>query len=169
MHRKQAMPTMAFTADDEALLAELAADIKDDPAYQAALAASAPDPTAFAWRAGKGRAQPLRRPCHAIARAQPIPSADWARIAPLFTRIVEDLHTGRCVTAPWCAVDDVACGTTYIIEGMLAHAHSTTGRRILVVYANGTSCNMLRTSLMRALYGQARGVRGRIVALRRAP
>jgi hypothetical protein len=99
-----------------------------------------------------------------IAQRRPCP--DFARFAPIFGEIKEDLKSGRRYTTRFAGEATIKPGAAFILGGIVAYVASEDDRqlhgkdyngRIRVVFDNGTEANYLWRSFARAFYEDENG------------
>ena len=130
--------------DDDALLAELAG------------AAGAPELT----RLKHVRSSAEKRVVEEIANREKC--ADFATFEPLFDQVERELKAGLRTTRPFGKNATIEVGQWFILDGQIAYVadegeefDSPQGKkdaRLRVIFSNGTESNLLRLSLVRALY-----------------
>lgn len=90
------------------------------------------------------------------------PCEDFDAFKPLFEQVRNDLSSGLRVTRPFGQYATIEVGHWFILDGQTAYVSeegeefdSPQGKkdaRLRVIYSNGTESNLLRLSLVRALY-----------------
>lgn len=130
--------------DDDALLAELAG------------AAGAPELTQLKHV----RSTAEKRAAEEIANREKC--EDFATFEPLFEKIDRELKAGVRITRPFGKNSTIEVGQWFILDGQTAYVadegeefDSPQGKkdaRLRVIFSNGTESNLLRLSLVRALY-----------------
>lgn len=106
------------------------------------------------------RPQAQRRAVDEIADRKPC--EDFAAFAPLFAGVREDLDSGLRQARPFGKHAAIEVGQWFILDGQTAYVagqgeefDSPQGKkdaRLRVIFSNGTESNLLRLSLVRALY-----------------
>ena len=139
--------------DDEALLAELEADLAEDNGDITKL------------RHVSSREE--KRTAEEIAERAKCP--DFAKFKPLFERVKRDLEQGIRQTRRFGENAEIKQGEFFILGGQMAHVaemddafrtdYGRPDRRLRVVYDNGTESGLLLRSLQRALYKDEGGRR----------
>ena len=87
-----------------------------------------------------------------IEVAAQTPCKDFDRYVGLFNTISSGLKTKSFISCPFKGgCTDILKGNVFILNGLLAFVAST-GKRLRVIYSNGTESNLLSESLVRALY-----------------
>jgi len=132
------------TMDDDALLAELAG------------AAGAPELTQLKHV----RSSAEKRAAEEIANRETC--EDFATFQPLFDQVERELKAGVRITRPFGKNSTIEVGQWFILDGQTAYVadegeefDSPQGKkdaRLRVIFSNGTESNLLRLSLVRALY-----------------
>lgn len=132
------------TMDDDALLAELAG------------AAGAPELTQLKHV----RSSAEKRAAEEIANREKC--EDFETFQPLFEQIEHELKAGARITRPFAKNSTIEVGQWFILDGQTAYVadegeefDSPQGKkdaRLRVIFSNGTESNLLRLSLVRALY-----------------
>lgn len=109
-----------------------------------------------------------KRAAEEIANREPC--KDFEAFKPLFEQVSSDLELGLRVTRPFGQYATIEVGHWFILDGQTAYVaaegeefDSPQGKkdaRLRVIFSNGTESNLLRLSLVRALYkdGTARRV-----------
>lgn len=130
--------------DDDALLAELAG------------AAGAPELTQLKHV----RSSAEKRAAEEIANREKC--EDFDTFQPLFEQIERELKAGARITRPFGKNSTIEVGQWFILDGQTAYVadegeefDSPQGKkdaRLRVIFSNGTESNLLRLSLVRALY-----------------
>lgn len=130
--------------DDDALLAELAG------------AAGAPELTELKHV----RSTAEKRAAEEIANREKC--EDFATFEPLFEQVDRELKAGVRITRPFGKNSTIEVGQWFILDGQTAYVadegeefDSPQGKkdaRLRVIFSNGTESNLLRLSLVRALY-----------------
>ena len=130
--------------DDDALLAELAG------------AAGAPELTELKHV----RSTAEKRAAEEIANRERC--EDFATFEPLFEQVDRELKAGVRITRPFGKNSTIEVGQWFILDGQTAYVadegeefDSPQGKkdaRLRVIFSNGTESNLLRLSLVRALY-----------------
>lgn len=97
------------------------------------------------------------------------PCEDFDKFRPLFTQVQSDLKSGVRLTRPFGDYTSIEAGQWFIVDGQTAYVaevgeefDSPQGKkdaRLRVIFANGTESNLLRLSLVRALYKDETGRR----------
>ena len=106
------------------------------------------------------RASAEKRAVQGIADRKPC--EDFDTFKPLFEQVRSDLSSGLRVTRPFGQYATIEVGHWFILDGQTAYVaeegeefDSPQGKkdaRLRVIYSNGTESNLLRLSLVRALY-----------------
>lgn len=106
------------------------------------------------------RASAEKRAVKGIADRKPC--GDFDAFKPLFEQVRSDLSSGLRVTRPFGQYATIEVGHWFILDGQTAYVaeegeefDSPQGKkdaRLRVIYSNGTESNLLRLSLVRALY-----------------
>lgn len=143
--------TLAASADETIDLDDLAAELAD--------ASSADDITVLRHV----RTSAEKRAAEEIADRKPC--EDFEVFKPQFDHIRSDLSSGLRVTRPFGQYATIDVGHWFILDGQTAYVaeegeefDSPQGKRdarLRVIFSNGTESNLLRLSLVRALYKDA--------------
>ncbi|WP_339665549.1 GIY-YIG nuclease family protein [uncultured Pseudomonas sp.] len=130
--------------DDDALLAELSG------------AAGAPELTQLKHV----RSSVEKRAAEEIANREKC--EDFATFQPMFELVASELKAGLRITRPFAKNSTIEVGQWFILDGQTAYVagegqefDSPQGKkdaRLRVIFSNGTESNLLRLSLVRALY-----------------
>src|SRR5690606_41208794 len=101
-----------------------------------------------------------KRAAEEIANREPC--EDFEAFKPLFDQVRSDLNSGLRVTRPFGQNSSIEVGHWFILDGQTAYVaaegeefDSPQGKkdaRLRVIFSNGTESNLLRLSLVRALY-----------------
>lgn len=138
------VPAIADESDDDALLAELGADVVGEDDIRVLRHV----PTAEDRRAAEEIAS--RENCD-----------DFAKFKPLFEQVQHELETGSRATRPFELKAEIRPGVFFIVGGQTAfvaevgevftNPQGRSDARLRVIFDNGTQSNMLMRSLQRAL------------------
>ena len=100
------------------------------------------------------------------------PCEDFAKFKPLFDQVKRDLDQGVRMTREFQRTAEIKQGEFFIVGGQIAYVaelggefvteYERKGRRLRVIYDNGTESNVLARSLQKALIAMARDVASRI-------
>jgi hypothetical protein len=97
------------------------------------------------------------------------PCEDFAKFRPLFDQVKRDLDQGVRMTREFQRTAEIKQGEFFIVGGQIAYVaelggefvteYERKGRRLRVIYDNGTESNVLARSLQKALYRDGAGRR----------
>lgn len=97
------------------------------------------------------------------------PCEDFAKFRPLFDQVKRDLDQGVRMTREFQRTAEIKQGEFFIVGGQIAYVaelggefvteYERKGRRLRVIYDNGTEGNVLARSLQKALYRDGAGRR----------